>query len=63
MHQDTLTLIGHIHEHGISHRLGLPSVTFIPHMASWFRSIHLTPFGKENDFTRYPPSLLRPSCS
>jgi N-acetyl-gamma-glutamyl-phosphate reductase/acetylglutamate kinase len=36
------SLIGHIHGHEISHHLGLPSVTFIPHVASWFRGIHLT---------------------
>ncbi|KAI1746671.1 acetylglutamate kinase [Xylaria castorea] len=36
------SLTGHIHEHEISHHLGLPAVTFIPHVASWFRSILLT---------------------
>ncbi|KAI0837259.1 acetylglutamate kinase [Hypoxylon sp. FL0890] len=36
------SLTGHIHEHEISHHLGLPSVSFIPHVASWFRGIHLT---------------------
>ncbi|OTA91919.1 hypothetical protein M434DRAFT_396863 [Hypoxylon sp. CO27-5] len=36
------SLTGHIHETEISHHLGLPSVAFVPHVASWFRSIHLT---------------------
>ncbi|OTB04375.1 hypothetical protein M426DRAFT_58552 [Hypoxylon sp. CI-4A] len=36
------SLTGHIHEKEIGHHLGLPSVTFIPHVASWFRSISLT---------------------
>ena len=35
------SLTGHIHEHEISHHLGT-SVSFIPHVASWFRSIHVT---------------------
>lgn len=35
------SLTGHVHEHEISHHLGT-SVSFIPHVASWFRSIHLT---------------------
>jgi N-acetyl-gamma-glutamyl-phosphate reductase/acetylglutamate kinase len=35
------SLTGHIHEHEISHHLGT-SVAFIPHVASWFRGIHLT---------------------
>ncbi|KAJ3527359.1 hypothetical protein NM208_g10743 [Fusarium decemcellulare] len=35
------SLTGHIHEREISHHLGTP-VSFIPHVASWFRGIHLT---------------------
>ncbi|KAF4955799.1 hypothetical protein FSARC_11752 [Fusarium sarcochroum] len=35
------SLTGHIHEREISHQLGAP-VGFIPHVASWFRGIHLT---------------------
>ncbi|EEY22163.1 arg-6 [Verticillium alfalfae VaMs.102] len=35
------SLTGHVHEREISHHLGT-SVAFIPHVASWFRSIHLT---------------------
>lgn len=35
------SLTGHIHEREISHHLGT-SVAFIPHVASWFRGIHLT---------------------
>jgi N-acetyl-gamma-glutamyl-phosphate reductase common form len=35
------SLTGHIHEQEISHHLGT-SVAFIPHVASWFRGIHLS---------------------
>jgi N-acetyl-gamma-glutamyl-phosphate reductase/acetylglutamate kinase len=35
------SLTGHIQEKEISHRLGT-TVSFIPHVASWFRGIHLT---------------------
>lgn len=35
------SLTGHIHENEISHHLDTP-VAFIPHVASWFRGIHLT---------------------
>ncbi|KAM0279852.1 hypothetical protein ACHAQH_004403 [Verticillium albo-atrum] len=35
------SLTGHVHEREISHHLGT-SVSFIPHVGSWFRSIHLT---------------------
>jgi len=35
------SLTGHVHEREISHRLGT-SVGFVPHVASWFRGIHLT---------------------
>ncbi|KAL7933321.1 hypothetical protein V8C35DRAFT_281142 [Trichoderma chlorosporum] len=35
------SLTGHIHEREISHHLGVPTA-FIPHVASWFRGIHLT---------------------
>ncbi|KAF4977643.1 hypothetical protein FZEAL_5865 [Fusarium zealandicum] len=35
------SLTGHIHEREISRHLGTP-VAFMPHVASWFRGIHLT---------------------
>ncbi|KAI1152204.1 hypothetical protein F4825DRAFT_450717 [Nemania diffusa] len=35
------SLTGHIHEQEISHHLGT-TVAFIPHVASWFRGIHLS---------------------
>ncbi|KAK2611914.1 Protein arg-6, mitochondrial [Conoideocrella luteorostrata] len=35
------SLTGHIHEREISHHLGTPAA-FMPHVASWFRGIHLT---------------------
>ncbi|KAL2203081.1 N-acetyl-gamma-glutamyl-phosphate reductase [Sarocladium strictum] len=35
------SLTGHTQEQEISHRLGT-SISFIPHVASWFRGIHLT---------------------
>ncbi|KAI0904533.1 hypothetical protein F4823DRAFT_614580 [Ustulina deusta] len=35
------SLTGHMHEREISHHLGT-SVAFMPHVASWFRGIHLT---------------------
>ncbi|KAI0402565.1 N-acetyl-gamma-glutamyl-phosphate reductase [Xylaria palmicola] len=35
------SLTGHIHEREISYHLGAPTA-FIPHVASWFRGIHLT---------------------
>jgi N-acetyl-gamma-glutamyl-phosphate reductase/acetylglutamate kinase len=35
------SLTHHIHEREISHHLGTP-VGFMPHVASWFRGIHLT---------------------
>ncbi|RSL49560.1 Protein arg-6, mitochondrial [Fusarium sp. AF-6] len=35
------SLTGHVHEREISHHLGAP-ISFIPHVASWFRGIHLT---------------------
>ncbi|KAI8669191.1 Semialdhyde-dh domain-containing protein [Fusarium keratoplasticum] len=35
------SLTGHVHEREISHQLGVPT-SFIPHVASWFRGIHLT---------------------
>lgn len=35
------SLTGHVHEQEISHHLGA-TVSFIPHVASWFRGIHLT---------------------
>ncbi|RFU80814.1 arg-6, mitochondrial precursor [Trichoderma arundinaceum] len=35
------SLTGHIHEREISHHLGT-SVAFMPHVASWFRGIHLS---------------------
>ncbi|KAL6907174.1 N-acetyl-gamma-glutamyl-phosphate reductase [Trichoderma evansii] len=43
------SLTGHIHEREISHHLGTPTA-FMPHVASWFRGIHLTvsiPLNKE----------------
>ncbi|KAL7764812.1 hypothetical protein ACKLNR_005957 [Fusarium oxysporum f. sp. zingiberi] len=43
------SLTGHIHEREISHHLGTPAA-FMPHVASWFRGIHLTvniPLNKE----------------
>lgn len=35
------SLTGHMHEQEITHQLGTP-VAFVPHVGSWFRSIHLT---------------------
>ncbi|KAI8672566.1 hypothetical protein LRP88_02923 [Fusarium phalaenopsidis] len=35
------SLTGHVHEREISHHLGA-TTSFIPHVASWFRGIHLT---------------------
>uniref|UniRef100_A0A8H7NKU7 Semialdehyde dehydrogenase NAD-binding domain-containing protein n=1 Tax=Bionectria ochroleuca TaxID=29856 RepID=A0A8H7NKU7_BIOOC len=38
------SLTGHIHEREVAHRLGLGQgeVALMPHVASWFRGIHLT---------------------
>ncbi|KHN96663.1 arg-6 [Metarhizium album ARSEF 1941] len=36
------SLTNHIHEREISHHLGGAKVGFVPHVASWFRGIHLT---------------------
>ncbi|KAG5964948.1 Protein arg-6, mitochondrial [Claviceps arundinis] len=36
------SLTNHIHEREISHHLGGAKIGFVPHVASWFRGIHLT---------------------
>ncbi|KAG5924135.1 Protein arg-6, mitochondrial [Claviceps capensis] len=36
------SLTNHVHEREISHHLGGAKIGFVPHVASWFRGIHLT---------------------